>query len=217
MKIMTTIKRISCLLMPALLAQADGVFAQDLLENKPSVMWLSDDISFGVFDNSIEYESFVGKSEVWSDQWGVSAELLQNEQNDVFGMPADSEYFNFDVKRRFGRPDKTSVELGLGWQQLNIDSQLEASGPKLSLTGRFSLRNSLKLYGLTSWFPELEDEYNTDEQMTAYELEAGLLYQPYPFISLKAGYRHFALDLQNQNVEELGSSSNFLLGTDLSW
>lgn len=196
---------------------ANELFANELFDIEPTALWVSDDASFGAFDEDIEYDAFVGKSEIWGTDWGVSAEFLQNEESEVLGMPADSEYLNFDVKRRFGIAERSSVELGLGWQQLNIDSQLDASGPKLSLGGRFNVRQSLQLYGLTSWFPELEDDISNNVGATAYKLEAGLLYQPIPSVSLKAGYKHFSLDLQNEALEELGSSSNFLLGTDFSW
>jgi len=196
-------------------------FAQDYfprdeaLDSKPSLMWLSDDVNVSVFENS-EYDSFIGKGELWADNWGVSASLLQNDQDDVFGLPEDSEYFNFDVKRRFGSHDKSNIELGLGWQELNIDSQLEASGPRVSLSGRLNLRPSVQLYGFTSYFPELEDDI-LEGDATGYEFEAGLLYQPIPSVSLKAGYRHFDLDLEDPEIEKLGSSSGFLLGTDWSW
>lgn len=190
--------------------------AENPLDAKPNLMWLSDDVNVSVFGEG-EYDSFLGKSEIWADKWGVSAKLLQNDSDDVFGLPEDSKYFNLDVKRRlFGDQDKSNLELGLGWQELNIDSQLDASGPKVSVSGRYNIFDSFQIYGLTSYFPELED--NVEEtDITAYEIEAGLLYQPLPSLSLKAGYRVFSLDLEDPVIEELGSSSGFLLGTDLSW
>jgi len=184
-------------------------------QSRPNLMWLSGDTNVSVFGDS-KYDSFLGKGEFWSDNWGITANLLQNDDNDVFGLPEDSEYFNLDVKRRFGSHDSANLELGLGWQELNIDSQLEASGPKLSLTGRLNIFDSIQVYGLTSYFPVLDDELQ-DNDATAYELEAGFLYQPVPSVSLKAGYRHFSLDLEDSKIEELGSSSGFLLGTDWSW
>ncbi len=190
--------------------------AENPLDTKPNLMWLSDDVNVSVFGDG-EYDSFLGKSEIWADKWGVSAKLLQNDNDDVFGLPEDSKYFNLDVKRRlFGDQDKSNLELGLGWQELNIDSQLDASGPKVSVSGRYNIFDSFQVYGLTSYFPELEDNVQETE-VTAYEIEAGLLYQPLPSLSLKAGYRVFSLDLEDPVIEELGSSSGFLLGTDLSW
>jgi len=120
-------------------------------------------------------------------------------------------------RRLFGDKDRSNLELGLGWQQLDINSQLDASGPKVSVSGRYSLfDDAFQVYGLTSYFPELID--NTIEaDVTGYEIEAGLLYKPLPSLSLKAGYRVFSLDLDDSVVEDLGSSSGFLLGTDLSW
>ena len=146
----------------------------------------------------------------------MSAKFLDNDANDIFGLPQDSQYFNLDVKRRFGNKDKSNLELGLGWQELNIDSQFDASGPKVSLEGRLKFLKSFQLYGATSYLPELEENLN-DNTATGYEFEAGLLYSPLPSLSLKAGYRVFNLDLEDPKIEELGSSTGFLLGSDWSW
>jgi len=206
----------SLLLISLGLSSVASAQQEDQLNYKPNLMWLSDDVNVSVFGDG-EYDSFLGKSEVWSKNWGVSAKLLQNDSEDVFGLPADSQYFNFDVKRRvLGSQNKSNLELGLGWQELDIESQLDASGPKVSLSGRYNLFKSFQVYGETAYFPELEDEILNSE-LTAYEFEAGLLYQPLPSWSFKAGYRIFSLDLEDAELEELGSSSGFLLGTDLSW
>ena len=69
---------------------------------------------------------------------------------------------------------------------------------------------------MSSYFPELDDGIKNKDG-SGYEIEAGLLYQPLPSWSLKAGYRVFSLDIEDPIIEELGSSSGFLLGTDLSW
>lgn len=179
-------------------------------------MWLSDDKSGSAFDDG-QYDSFFGKGEYWGDNWGVSANLMQSDDDSVFGFPDDSQFFNLDVKRRFGSRDKSNFELGLGWQELNIDSILEASGPRVSLSGTLNVFSSFQVYGLTSYFPELADDLENNDG-TAYEVEAGVLYTPFPSVSLKAGYRHFSLDIEeNTVIDEIGSSSGFLLGTDWSW
>ena len=194
---------------------ADELLDPIQLDNKPSLMWLSTDLNVSSFSDS-SYNSFLGSGEVWSNNWGVSASLLQNDSDDVFGLPQDSEFLNLDVKRRFGGEDKSNLQLGFGWSELNIDEQIEASGPSLSLSGRLNIIDNFKVYGATAYFPELDDSLN-DNDATAFELEAGLLYQPVPYISVKAGYRVFELDLEDPIIEDLGSSSGFLLGTDLSW
>lgn len=211
------IKALVCsgLAMVALLMVVNAHADDEVSQLKPSLMWLSDDVNVSAFDDS-QYESFLGKGEYWGDKWGITAKLLQNDNDDVFGYPEDSKFFNLDVKRRFGSRDKSNFELGLGWQEFDIESYLEASGPRLSLSGRLNLFSSFQLYGLTSYFPELEDEIQNNNA-TAYEVEAGFLYSPIPSISLKAGYRHFSLDLDDSYIDEIGSSSGFLLGTDWSW
>ena len=72
------------------------------------------------------------------------------------------------------------------------------------------------MFGSTAYFPSLEDQLQSNDA-TAFEFEAGVLYQPLPSLSVKAGYRIFSLDIEDSNIEELGSSSGFLLGTDWSW
>ena len=194
----------------------ESVLAEGKLSLFPNVSKITSDFNVLVYGEG-ESDSFLGKSEIWADNWGVSAELKQSEQTNILGLPKDSSFFNLDVKRRFGSQDKSNIELGLGWQELNIDSQLDASGPKVSLAGRYNLLKDFQLYGSTSYFPELEDQTKADSSLTAFEFEAGLLYKPIPSVSLKAGYRVFNLDLDDPNLEELGSTSGFLLGTDLSW
>lgn len=198
------------------LLNSTSLRADELLNTKPNLMWLSGDVNVPVFGDD-NYDSFLSESELWTDNWGVSTKLLQNDDNDVFGLPADSQYFNFDVKRRvLGSKNKSNLELGLGWQELDIDRQLNASGPKVSLSGQFNILDSLQLYGATSYFPELEDNVQ-NSQLKAFEFEAGVSYKPLPSLSLKAGYRVFNLDLEDPVIKDLGSSSGFLLGTDLSW
>ena len=196
-------------------ALAQTNFDNSLPGSKPSLLWLSDDVNLSAIEG-MEYESFLGSGEIWGDNWGFSAKLLENNDDDVFGMPADSEYFNFDVKRRFGAKDKSNFQLGLGWQEFNINEQMQASGPKLSMSGRYSLNDTIQLYGETAYFPELEEQIS-DLSTSGFEFEAGVLYQPIPSISLKAGYRKFSIDMDDPIIESLGSSSGFLLGTDLSF
>ena len=112
---------------------------------KPNILWLSNDINLSVPDNTA-YDSFLGSGEVWYKKWGVSTELIENDQSNIFSLPADSEYFNVDVKRKFGQNNNFNFELGLGWQEFSIDSQLDASGPRLSLEGNYKLFKSFQLY-----------------------------------------------------------------------
>ena len=185
------------------------------LAAKPNESESNDSASLSIFGDSEYGYSFNGSGEIWVNKWGLSTELLENQASSAFGLPAESEYFNLDVKRRFGSKNKSNFELGLGWQELNIDSQVDASGPRVSLGGNLKVLKSFRVYGSTSYFPDLDDSINDD--VSAYEFEAGLLYTPLPSLSLKAGYRVFNLDLEDPNIEELGSSSGFLLGTDWSW
>jgi len=203
-----------CIAMPG-----HSLFAADNEDSpfvvKPTILWLSDEVNLSVLDD-YQYNSFLGSGEVWSKKWGLSTQLLENDANDIFGLPSDSHYFNLDVKRRFGNKEKSNLELGIGWQELSIDSQLDASGPRVSLAGRVQFLKSFKVYGSTSYFPELDDSLN-DVNATAYELEAGFLYSPIPSFSLKAGYRVFNLDIDATDIQGVGSTTGFLLGSDLSW
>ena len=188
--------------------------AKDLvLDYQPELNSFNGQSSLTVFDRT---DSFLGSSEIWLNQWGVSGTLFENKSSDVFGLPSDSQYFNVNIKRRFGSKNRSNLELGLGWQELNIESELDASGPRVSLEGHVKILPSFEFYGSTSYFPELDDSIN-DSTATAYELEAGLLYSPLPSLSLKAGYRVFNLDLDEPNIRQIDSSAGFLLGSDWRW
>jgi len=187
----------------------------DILKIKPNLLWLSNDVNLPALDEN-EYDSFLSSGEIWYKKWGVSSQLIENDAGDIFAHPADSEYFNFDVKRRFGKADSSNFEFGFGWQELSIDSQLDVSGPRVSLAGNYKVFKSFQLYGASAYLPELNDSIS-DGTASAYEIEAGLLYTPGPFLSLKAGYRVFNLDFDEPIGDPLGSSSGFLLGSDWSW
>jgi len=163
---------------------------ESLLTIKPNILWLSN----------------------------VSTELIENDQSNIFSLPADSEYFNVDVKRKFGQNNNFNFEVGLGWQEFSIDSQIDASGPRLSLEGNYKLFKSFQLYGSTAYLPDLDDSIS-DNSASAFQIEAGLLYSPRSALSLRAGYRVFELDLGlgDSGIEDLGSTSGFLFGSDLSW
>lgn len=188
-----------------------------VFDYQPNLMWLSSDLSVPAFDRSNSYDSsFLGSGEIWSKNWGLSTQLLEND-NQVFGLPDDSSILSFDVKRRFSVRDNSLIEVGLGWQEFNIESLLESSGPRISLGGSFEFGNAFTVYGSTAWYPDVEDDFRPKQSGQAYELEAGVLYKPLPSLSLKAGYRQFSLDSSDRLLDELGSNSGFLLGSDLSW
>lgn len=200
-----------------------SVAAEDPFASKPNILWWSDDFSLTAQDSSNQYDSFISQTDVWNNDWGFSGKLLQND-DDLFGIPDNSAYLNIDVKRRFLGNSNNFLAVGLGWQDIDIesrdaDSRLEVSGPKLSLEGQFNLFRSMKLYGQTAWFPEMDSTYQ-EEPASGYEFEAGVMVSPLPALSLKAGFRHFELkyDTDTDNSSDsIGSTSGFLLGSDFSW
>lgn len=169
-----------------------------------------------VFGGSNFDTNFAGSGEIWINKWGISTQLFENKSSALFGLPTNSEYFNLDIKRLFGNKDQSNFELGLGWQELSIDSQFDASGPRISFGGNLKLLKSFKIYGSTSYFPDLDDSINNNNT-TAYEFEAGLLYSPLPSLSLNAGYRAFDPELKDPKIESLNPSAGFLIGSDWSW
>ena len=127
-------------LVDSILAESDPAFGSNFNSNTLFSTPIKVSGDFNILPNETGlHESFLGKSEIWANKWGVSAQLKQTEQNSIIGLPKDSSFFNLDVKRRFGSHDKSNIELGLGWQSLNIDSQLDASGPKVSLSGKYNI------------------------------------------------------------------------------
>ncbi|MGH1543755.1 MAG: hypothetical protein ACRBHB_25370 [Arenicella sp.] len=207
-----------CVALPS--AYADSSYDDDFSYQSglktPEYIWVSDKLSIKT-KSGVTKDSFATKAEYWSkSKWGVSGNFTNNDTQ-LFGEPASSEIKNIDVNRQLFRSRNSAnyLAVGLGWQEIDIANEINAEGPSFSLLGKLNFANSFQVYGTSSWFPEL-DKTTSRDNLSGYQLEAGLLFKHRSSLSLKAGVRVLDLD-NNQRGTKATSSSSFLLGTNLTF
>ncbi len=157
------------------------------------------------------------RGNLWLDnRWGFNGTMLQSDLTAI-GLESNNHY-SFDLQRRiFSLSDNSYIALGLGWEQLNLANDSSA-GSRLQISGRVSLLGIAYLYGHSTWLPQLND-FSGYQDVSGTEHEAGISITPFPFLSLRAGYRRFALDFTNTS-SGLGDSTEtngFILGAGFHW
>lgn len=194
--------------------------ANDSLQNTPRYLWVSDKLSLksNASENKVSgRSSFASGAEYWAkSKWGLSANFSSNDSSLLLGIPKNSKLLNVDVNRQLLRSKnkKNYLAVGLGWQNITVDDNLDANGLRLSLLGKYSLANRLQVYGASSWFPELE-RVSSNSDLSGYNLEAGLLFKPKASISLQAGFRFYDFSKGVASIES--GAPVFTLGTKLSF
>jgi len=198
------------------LSLGTGVHAIDSLNNSLDPYWLDTDVADEAPAITEPFESILGSNrELWlNNKWGLQGSLYSGDLDNT-GIN-DAEYLSLDVKRRFlNLTEKTFFAVGVGWQDIDLHIGGASSGPRVLLEGRWGLNDSLSLYGATAWLPYLDD-ISAGSNVVGSELEAGLTYEPLPYLSLRAGYRRFDLDYDNsRSVNRNSSSSGLMLGAGI--
>ena len=193
-----------------------AVFAFDSLALKQQPYWLDTDLAEGTPAMPESFDSVLGSNkELWLDnKWGLQGSLYSGDLENAGAN--DSEHLSLDVKRRFlNLTDKTFLAVGLGWQDIDMHIGGASSGPRILLEGRWGLNENLSLYGATAWLPYLDD-ISAGSNVAGSELEAGVAYEPLPYLSLRAGYRRFDLDYNNsRGISRNSSSSGIMLGAGI--
>ncbi|HED14729.1 MAG TPA: hypothetical protein ENI62_13930 [Gammaproteobacteria bacterium] len=156
------------------------------------------------------------RGNLWLDnRWGLNGTMLQSDLNGI-GLDSNNHY-SFDIQRRiFSLSDNSYIALGLGWEQLNLANDSSA-GSRLQISGRISLLGIAYLYGRSTWLPQLSD-FAGYQDVSGTEHEAGISITPFPFLSLRAGYRRFSLDFTNATgLGDSTESNGFILGAGFHW
>ena len=187
------------------------------IDGEVGLYWWQNDFDADISEGEIDAGALGGRGELWFDQkWGVSAQLYRSDLEE--DNLDDAEYLNIDFKRRiFSLTDNSFLALGLGYQDVNIDND-SSNGARILVEGRVGLGGVVYLYGQTAWFPELED-FSNRSNVDGTEFEAGLSFDPLPFLSVRAGYRKFKIDYTNElnNDDESAKSTGFVIGAGLHW
>lgn len=192
-------------------------YALGPLDGEITIDWWSNELSGDPFDGTLDAGTLSLRAETWWDQkWGVRGGLSLSDIDD--SQLEDRHRFNFDVKRRLISPtDNTFIAAGLGWENLRLENGENSQGVRLSLEGRLGLGGFATLYGESILLPNLDDA-DGYRDLSATEFEAGVVFDPLPFVSIRAGYRQFELDYNLSSGRSGESSSQgIIIGTGIHW
>ena len=192
-------------------------YALGPLDGEVGIAWWNNEFSASLSDGEFDAGALAGHAEVWvANKWGLRGALYESDLEDV-GLNS-SDHFSVDVKRRLiSATDNTFFAIGFGWEDIGIEDGSDTDGPRFSLEGRVGVLGTVSLYGFTAWLPELDDIDNRSD-LTAQEIEAGVVFDPFPFFSVRAGYRLFKLDFDDEaGSGERAETKGFLLGAGFHW
>ncbi|MFT5259993.1 MAG: hypothetical protein ACI9J2_001803 [Saprospiraceae bacterium] len=197
-----------------LLSQAS--FALGPLDGEATIEWWNTELSDNVFDGDIDAGTLNLNAQGWWDQgWGIQGGISLSDSSS--GQFEDQQRFNFNLNRYLFSPtDNTYISAGLGWENIQLKSGDSTNGLRLSLRGQIGFIGLASLYGQSTWLPTLGDT-NDFSNISGTEFETGIVFEPLPFISLKAGYRRFKLDYDFSGSTGGTTSSGFILGTGIHW
>jgi hypothetical protein len=187
------------------------------VDGEIGLLWWPNDFSVDVSEGETEGGAFGGHTEAWwDDTWGLKGTLYRSDLDDT-GLEG-IDHFSVDVKRRlFSLTDNSFLAVGLGWEDIDLEDGTDSSGARLLLEGRVGVLGTLYLYGQTAWFPSLGDAGQRTD-LNGNEYEAGLSYDPFPFLSLRAGYRRFKLDFDDDTGSGISTETRgFTFGAGLHW
>ena len=99
---------------------------------------------------------------------------------------------------------------------MQLDTGGNTDGVRLSLEGRIGLLGFVSLYGQSVWMPSMSsvDGYS---DISGHELQTGVLFEPLPFLTLRAGFRQLDLDYESNGASGLTKSNGIILGTGIHW
>jgi len=153
----------------------------------------------------------------WNQKWGARGALYQS---DSTGLDFDNnKHLAVDVKRRlFTMRGNSYLAVGLGWDDIELPGDVTTSGMRLVAEGRYTVVGPAYLFGqasFTPWLSEIENIAGPNGK----EIEFGLAVNPFPSMSLKAGYRNYWLDSGNPGDATSYNSGNngLFIGGGVSW
>lgn len=173
------------------------------------LLWWANDFETDLTSGEIDAGGWGGQAELWAGNWGMRGSLFRSDLADS-GSDDDIDYLSVDVKRRLlAATDNNFIAAGVGWERLDLGAD-DSNGARLLVEGRVGLGRIFYLYGHTAWLPKLEDAAGRND-LDALELEAGFGVTPFPFVSLRAGYRRFSLDFKDAAGDDRNDTAQGVL------
>lgn len=184
--------------------------------NQPkAVITLSDKLQFKP-GAKLNQDNYSAKAEIWTNNnWGLIGSIEVNGL-EIIDSPKNSETKSIDLKRKLINSEKSNsfLALGLGWQDINLDEDIDAEGINISLLGKWSFSDNFQVYGKGAIFEGLNND-DSNYSVSGYRFETGVKYKVGKKLSFSAGVK--VQDFEDQQTNTRNSSSSLLLGTHLSF
>lgn len=188
------------------------------VDGEAGLQWWNTQFDSDIFEGELDVGTLSLFGDLWLDRkWGLGAAWyqadLENEELE------DERRFHLDLKRRLFSPtDNTYLAVGAGWERIDLSGGGDSNGIRLVLEGRVGIGGFAYLYGLGAWLPWLSEPAGYTD-LNGSEMEAGIGFEPLPFLSLRAGYRNFQLDYDAGETGGSGASESrgFLVGAGVHW
>ena len=166
--------------------QASNSHWQDILTPVSSASTLNDDI-------------LIRQGEQWWDsKWGARGVLYQKRHDDL-GLDGSS-HLAIDIKRRlFSSQENSFLAIGLGWDDIELTGDQNTTGMRFVAEGRYNLFGPAYLFGQAAITPWLSGIDSMADPFGS-EVEFGLVVNPFPSMSLRAGFRNYWLDSYSQDI-----------------
>lgn len=186
------------------------------LDGEVGIEWWNTQYAGSVLDGDLDVGSFSLRAESWlSKSWGLKGAYYSSDIEQ--GNLQDQQRISLDLKRRLISPtENTFVAVGIGWENIQLATGGSSSGMRLSLDGRIGIGGILSVYGQAAWMPSLGDA-NGFSDLSGTEFETGLVLDPLPFLSIRAGFRQFDLDYTSGAGDGSSKTNGIILGTGFHW
>lgn len=230
---MTNITRAALGLLVLFAIGAVPAFALGPIDGEVGAVWWANEFAVNEGGASLTSDGDAPgyRAELWLLQrYGVRAGVYSSELDDLGGE--STEYMSIDLLwRAFSPTANNFFAVGAGWEEMDlglIGLDGDTSGPRISLEGRIGVAALVYFYGQGSYLPSMDDATASDsalgrfEDLSGHEVEVGVSWKTFPFMSLRAAYRTQRLDYtrtgytplpgQAESMEGEVESKGFLAG-----
>lgn len=203
------------LIMAGSLASSVHAFDQSNQNNQGMTGWSSSaQLSTSPFTTSSQL--YLGEG--WlDDKWSGQSSFHQTKSLEK-GL-TDTRQWSLDIKRRLlSATENTYLAMGLGWNDIAISEDESSSGMRFVAEGRVGIYGPAYLFGQAAYSPWMSKIGNQIDPFGK-ELELGLVVDPLPSMSFRAGYRSFWLDSMASPAESSlrRQTDGFYIGGGLNW
>lgn len=155
-------------------------------------------------------------AEVWFlDRWGVrGAYWKSSPDTDAAGGDINSVHAELAFKL-IAPTENTFVAADLGWRRIEL-GDFDTGGVRAGLQARFGFAGFVYAFGEVGWTPSMSDTGSLRE-VESKDAQAGVSFEPFPFLSLRAGYRFERIDFESSGAAGEIETKGPFAGLGIHW